>query len=201
MVVTVQDLCLLKFFLSVSEVWLWQKVSDARETSSETTFGLPKLDWTYVEEAASISAYVCLILGTSERCAGVLSGGVCISLSLRGFSLHLEALPVGRVFLCQGWGRGDEVAERQQAECGGRRARQTKRLKGREEPLIPETEECIILLHLIINIIFIIFNILTHYLAPAHHTKVCIKQLLSYVLVLLFALVFLLLKPIFCWVL
>lgn len=34
-----------------------------------------------------------------------------VSLSLRGFGLHLEADPVGGVFLRQGRGQGDEVTE------------------------------------------------------------------------------------------
>lgn len=49
----------------------------------------------------------------------------CICPSLRSFSLHLEAIPVDHVFLSQGGGRGDEVAEGQLCEGGGR----TKSLK------------------------------------------------------------------------
>lgn len=55
----------------------------------------------------------------------------CISLPLRSFSLHLKAIPVGHVFLCQGWGQGNKIVERQLCECGGRRKRWTESLKRR----------------------------------------------------------------------
>lgn len=84
--------------------------------------------WTGHTKAASVSE--CLIAATSEGCVRLFRC-VCIALSLWGFSLHLEAVPVVGVFLCQGCGRGDEVTERQQRERGGRRKTLKKRLRGR----------------------------------------------------------------------
>lgn len=58
---------------------------------------------------------------------------VFVSLSLRRLGLLLETVPVGGVFLRQGRGHGDELAERQQRERGRRRARRSMTLMGGAE--------------------------------------------------------------------
>lgn len=55
----------------------------------------------------------------------------CVSLPLRRLSLPLKAIPVAFVFLRQGRGRGNEVAEGQRRERGGRRKRRAQSLKRR----------------------------------------------------------------------
>lgn len=152
---TVFLVCESDFFWDFFSTWTEVKIEGVRFCEdSEVLWDRPvilgfitKLDWTCVEWKSSFTVsesvfhfgtyerYVCVHIRWASAWDRWLFGCVCVSLSLWSFSLHLEAVPAGGVFLRQRGGGGGEVAERQQRKWAGRRKRRTKKLRGREKSL------------------------------------------------------------------
>lgn len=168
--------CFVEFYLLWTEdqnIEVVRSCTDSQVLWDKPWFLALKINLTWLVlngKAASMSMYVCLFWQLSKVCVCVcvdmsgdcqfedrwLFGCESLSLSLWSFSLHLEAVPVGGVFLCQRWGRGDEVTEQQQRKRAGRRKRWTKRLRGIEKRVFDYWNRmwCLIMLQLMIDVIF-----------------------------------------------